>query len=79
MRAAPTQLRLAPGREEAFQELHDSHPMPWTIKIFLNESESAQPIPLLTTTSGAPVATTEGAELLGITADKLVMACWRAL
>ena len=26
---------------------------------------SAQPIPLLTTTSGAPVATAEGAELLG--------------
>ena len=33
--------------------------------------------PLLTTTSGVPVATAEGAELLGITADKLVMACRR--
>ena len=32
---------------------------------------------LLTTTSGVPVATAEGAELLGITADKLVMACRR--
>ena len=42
-----------------------------------HESESTPPIPLLTTSSGVPVATTEGAELLGITADKLVMACRR--
>ena len=31
--------------------------------------------PLPSTASGAPVATTEGAELLGITAGKLVVAC----
>ena len=31
----------------------------------------------LTTTSGVLVATAEGEELLGITADKLVMACRR--
>ena len=43
-------------------------------QVFVHESESAQPIPLLTTTSGVPVVTAEGAELLGITADKLVMA-----
>ena len=47
------------------------------IKWYVHESESAQPIPFLTTTSGVPVATVEGAELLGITADKLVMACRR--
>ena len=47
-------------------------------QVYVHESESAPPIHLLTTTSGVPVATTEGAELLGITADKLVMACWRA-
>ena len=46
-------------------------------QVYVHESETAQPIPLLTTTSGAPVATAEGAELLGITADKLVMACGR--
>ena len=27
--------------------------------------------------SGVPVVTAEDAELLGITADKLVMVCWR--
>ena len=43
-------------------------------QVHVHESETAQPIPLLTTTSGVPVATAEGAELLGITADKLVMA-----
>ena len=48
-------------------------------QVYVHESETTAPIPLLTTTSGALVATTEGAELLGITADKLVMACWRAL
>ena len=41
--------------------------------MYVHESESAQPIPLLTTTSGAPVVAAEGAELLGITADKLVI------
>ena len=46
-------------------------------QVYVHESETAQPIPLLTTTSGVPVATAEGAELLGITADKLVMACRR--
>ena len=46
-------------------------------QVYVHESESAQPIPLLTTTSGVPVATVEGAELLGITAAKLVMACRR--
>ena len=46
-------------------------------QVYVHESESAQPIPLLTTTSGVPVATAEGAEMLGITADKLVMACRR--
>ena len=44
-------------------------------QVYVHESESAQPIPLLTTTSGVPVVTAEGAELSGITADKLVMAC----
>ena len=46
-------------------------------QVYVHESESAQPIPPLTTTSGVPVVTAEGAELLGITADKLVMACKR--
>ena len=32
MRADPTQLRLASAREEAYQELHDSQPMPWTAR-----------------------------------------------
>ena len=46
-------------------------------RVYVHESESAQPILLPTTTSGVPVVTVEGAELLGITADKLVMACRR--
>ena len=46
-------------------------------QVDVHESESTPPIHLLTTTSGVPVATMEGAELLGITADKLVMACRR--
>ena len=46
-------------------------------QVHAHESETAPPIPLLTTTSGASVATAEGAEMLGITADKLVMACGR--
>ena len=46
-------------------------------QVCVHESETAPPIPVLTTTSGAPVATAEGAEMLGITADKLVMACRR--
>ena len=35
------------------------------LPMYVHESETAQPIPLLTTTSGVPVATAEGAELLG--------------
>ena len=31
--------------------------------MYVHESETAQPIPLMTTTSGAPVATAEGAEM----------------
>ena len=46
-------------------------------QVYVVESESAQPIPLLTTASGVPVAAAEGAESLRITADKLVMACRR--
>ena len=34
-------------------------------KVYVHESESAQPIPLLTTTSGVPVATAEGCRLVG--------------
>ena len=45
-------------------------------QVYVHES-SAPPILLLTTTSGVLVATAEGAEFLGITADKLVMACRR--
>ena len=45
-------------------------------EVYVHESESAQPIPF-TTTSGVPVATAGGAELLEITAAKLVMACRR--
>ena len=46
-------------------------------QVYVHESESTPPIPLLTTTSGVPVVTTEGAEWLFTTADKLVMACRR--
>ena len=46
-------------------------------QVYVHESESAQPIHFLTRTSGVPVSTADGAELLGITADKLVMACRR--
>ena len=46
--------------------------------VYVHEPESAQPIPFLTTTSGLLVATAEGAEMLGIEADKLVMACRRS-
>ena len=46
-------------------------------EVYMHESETAQPILLLTTTSRATVANAEGAELLGITADKLVMASRR--
>ena len=46
-------------------------------QVYVHESETAQPILLLTTTSGARVETAEGAALLGLAADKLVMACGR--
>ena len=46
-------------------------------QIYVHESEASQPIPLLSTTSGAPVVNAQGAEMLGITVDKLVMACRR--
>ena len=42
MRADPTQLRLASGREEAYQELHDSHPMPWTARGELQKLQKGQ-------------------------------------
>ena len=44
---------------------------------FVHESEVSQPIPLLSTTSGAPVVSAQGAEMLGLTVDKLFMACRR--
>ena len=44
-------------------------------QVYVHEAEMAALVPLLSSVSGAPVATTEGAELLGITADKLVVAC----
>ena len=34
-------------------------------QVYVHESEMTVPIPLLSTASGAPLATTEGAELLG--------------
>ena len=46
-------------------------------QIYVDEFETSQPIPLLTTTSGAPVVNDQGAEMLNLTADKLVMACRR--
>ena len=44
-------------------------------QVYVNESGMTPPTPLLSTASGALVATAEGAALLGITADTLVMAC----
>ena len=46
-------------------------------QVYVHESEMTVPIPLLSMALGALVATTEGAEVLGITAGKLVMACRR--
>ena len=43
MRADPTRLRLASGREEAYQELHDSHPMPWTARGELQKLQKGTP------------------------------------
>ena len=42
MRRDPTQLRLASAREEAYQELHDSHPMPWTAPGELQKLQKGQ-------------------------------------
>ena len=46
-------------------------------QVYVHDSESSQPIPLLSTASGAPVVNAQGAEMLGTTVDKLVMACRR--
>ena len=46
-------------------------------QVYVHESEASQPIPLLSTASGAPVVNAQGAEMLGTTVDKLVMACRR--
>ena len=46
-------------------------------QIYVHESEASQPFHLLSTTSGAPVVNSQGAEMLGMTVDKLVMACRR--
>ena len=42
MRADPTQMRLASAREEAYQELHDSQPMPWTAREELQKLQKGQ-------------------------------------
>ena len=42
MMADPTQLRLASAREEAYQELHDSQPMPWTPRGELQKLQKGQ-------------------------------------
>ena len=42
MRADPTQLRLASRREEAYQELHDSQPIPWTARGELQKLQKGQ-------------------------------------
>ena len=41
-RADPTQLKLAHGREEASQELHASHLMPWTTRGELQKLQKGQ-------------------------------------
>ena len=46
-------------------------------QVYVHVSESSKPIPLLSTASGAPVVNAQGADLLGTTVDKLVMACRR--
>ena len=50
MRADPTQLRLASGREEAYQELHGSHPMPWTARGQLQKLQKGQFLDISTDT-----------------------------
>ena len=46
-------------------------------QVYVHKSEASQPIPLLSTTSGTPVVNAQGAEMLAMTVDKLVMACRR--
>ena len=48
--AQSTQLRLASGREEAYQELHDSHPMPWTARGELRKLQKCQFLDISTDT-----------------------------
>ena len=50
MRADPTQLRLASGREEAYQELHDSYPMPWTARGEIQKLQKCQFLDISTDT-----------------------------
>ena len=46
-------------------------------QVYVHESEASQPIPLLSTASGASLVNAQGAGMLGTTVDKLVMACRR--
>ena len=46
-------------------------------QIYAHESKDSHPIPLLSTASGAPVVNPQGAEMLGVSVDKLAMACRR--
>ena len=46
-------------------------------QIYVHESKDSHPIPLLSTSSGAPVVNPQGAEMLGVSVDKLAMACRR--
>ena len=46
-------------------------------QVYVHESETSQPIPLLSTASGAPVVNAQGAEMLGTSVDKLALACRR--
>ena len=50
-------------------------------QIYAHESKDSHPIPLLSTSSGAPVVNPQGAEMLGVSVDKLAMACqaWHCL
>ena len=45
-----TQLRLASVREEAYQELHDSQPMPWTARGELQKLQKGQFLDISTDT-----------------------------
>ena len=46
-------------------------------QVYVHESEASQPVPLLSTASGAPIVNAQGAEMLGTSVDKLAMACRR--